>query len=446
MSNFLAIGGVSNTLRTLLLDRMKPPPDITVPIPVTIGTPHSLTINNTPEDPRINLFLYKIEENPNLKNQEIPGLGHPASYGNPPLSLNLFYLVTVYGSTAVSDTNLTNETRAQQLLGSCMQVFHDWPIITNEMRTSSSLPVLDPNLLNEFEKIKITLEPVSLEDISKIWSSLSVPLRLSVAYRISVVQIESGQIRHIVRPVQKRRIHLSTLKRPEITDLYRTPAMDEPAGDTRATIGQELTIEGKNFLAPRTWVKIGNLEPIGISPLSDSIIRIAIPGNQYPIDPDHPATRNIPGKDRLKPGPQVVEVLIRKDTEVIEGGLDQGRVVEDQRKQGSNLFVFMFVPEIGGISPNSGDSTQTLLTVNGNNLYYKNSKSYVIVGDVAIEVQVPGLGDSWNEPTLTRVQVPLDKFLETTESLDNGNYDFPVRVMVNGAQSIITKTYTYTKH
>lgn len=445
MSNFLAIGGVSNTLRTLLLDRMEPPLDPTYSIfTVTIDSPHSLTPIGTAEDPRINLFLYKVEENPNLKNQEIPGVGHPGSYGHPPLSLNLFYLVTAYGSTSVD--NLIGETLAQQLLGSCMRVFHDWPIITNEMetRSSPSSSILDASLLNEFEKIKITLEPISLEDISKIWSSLSVPLRLSVAYRISVVQIESQQIRRIARPVLQRRIHVSTLKRPEITELYRTPALDEPAGDARAAIGQELTIEGNNFLAPRTWVKLGNLEPIGISQLSDTNIRITIPNDQYPEDPDHPAARSIPVEKRLQPGPQVVEVLIRRDTEVVEGGLDSGRVVEEQRKQGSNLFVFMLVPEIISINPTSGTSAVTSLNVEGRRLFHKDGKTFVIIGDITIEVPRPDIEESLlNE--ISSMEVQLDAFFTATESLDNGDYDFPVRIMVNGAQSMTEAIYTYTK-
>src|SRR5262245_38073072 len=100
MSNFQAIGAVSETLRALLEDRMELPTDAVGSFVVTIGPPRS-DIQNQPEaaeSPRVNLFLYKISENGALKNQEIPGHGNPGTYGFPPLSLSLYYLLTAYGT------------------------------------------------------------------------------------------------------------------------------------------------------------------------------------------------------------------------------------------------------------------------------------------------------------------------------------------------------------
>ena len=48
-------------------------------------------------DRRVNLFLYRVEENAFLKNQDLRSARDPAiSLSPPPLSLNLFYLLTVY--------------------------------------------------------------------------------------------------------------------------------------------------------------------------------------------------------------------------------------------------------------------------------------------------------------------------------------------------------------
>ena len=170
MSNFLGIGGVSKTLRNLLRDRMQ------ISATVTIGTPPSLS--GSAQNSRVNLFLYRVEEHPNLKNQEIPGTGHPGTYGYPPLSLNLYYLVTAYGSNTSNSDSFLDETLSQQVLGSCMRVFHDYPIISEDLEAiSGSVPVIiDPDIQNEFERIKITLEPITLDEISKIWSSFSTPL------------------------------------------------------------------------------------------------------------------------------------------------------------------------------------------------------------------------------------------------------------------------------
>ena len=76
MSDFHAIGGVGETLRALLLDRMDVPPELApTPLRVSVGSPRSDVTNplQTAEAPRVNLFLYMVAENGALKTR--PG-GH----------------------------------------------------------------------------------------------------------------------------------------------------------------------------------------------------------------------------------------------------------------------------------------------------------------------------------------------------------------------------------
>jgi len=141
----------------------------------------------------------------------------------------------------------------------------------------------------------------------------------------------------------------------------------------------------------------------------------------------------------LQPGPQLVEVLTERKTEVVQGGLDHGTVVLEKRALVSNQSVFMLVPEITSLNPTSGPAS-TLLTVQGKRLYRRGLASLVIVGDVAIEVREPRAGDPWAAPTDTSVQVPLTAL----SPLPTGQ-PYPARVQVNGAQSIeegITFTLT----
>src|SRR5215510_720728 len=233
MSSFLAIGGVSATLQALLRDRMElPPPMVRTDLQVTISTPQPEDEQAAAEAPQVNLFLYRATENGALKNQMIPGQGHPSEYGHPPLSLVLHYLLTAYGAT--DDNGLVNETRAHFLLGSAMRVLFDFPVITEQLQTVN-LPItqiLHVSLRGEFEQVKICLDPLSLEDISKVWTALTRPYRLSAAYTVSVVQIESRRIKTLPAPVLTRRIHMAISKRPQITNVYRTPAAPgDPIGD-----------------------------------------------------------------------------------------------------------------------------------------------------------------------------------------------------------------------
>jgi hypothetical protein len=443
MSNFLAIGGVSATLQALLRDRMELPPGIvSTNLQVTVSTPPPEDDDQS-VDPRVNLFLYRATENEALKNQMIPGQGHPSEYGHPPLSLVLHYLLTAYGTT--EDADQVNETLAHFLLGSAMRVLHDYPVITDSLTTIHSPPtqILHASLRGEFERIKICLDPISLEDLSKVWTALTRPYRLSAAYTVSVVQIESRRIKTLAAPVLTRRIHLAVSQRPQVANVYRTPVLPgEPIGDIRAHVLQELTIEGENFSAAQTWVKLGNLEPIGVQPVSDREIRIVVPDDTYPADADHPLPRPIPAADQLRPGPQTVEVQILRPTEVVEGGLDRGIVVVDDRRQSSNHCVFLLAPEISGINPSSvsaGGFAGAVLTVTGRRLFRSGVRTVVLVGDVSIPVQDPGPG---GPQTDTSIQVSLSALGLTTPLTPVGLY--PVRVMVNGVQSMETVTFQVT--
>lgn len=444
MSNFLAIGGVSATLQVLLRDRMELPAGmVRTDLQVTISTPQPEDDTQAAEPTRVNLFLYRATENGALKNQMIPGQGHPSEYGHPPLSLVLHFMLTAYGAT--DDNGLINETRAHFLLGSAMRVLHDYPVITDSLTTIHlpSTQILHSSLRGEFEHVKICLDPLSLEDLSKVWTALTRPYRLSAAYTVSVVQIESRRLKTLAAPVLTRRIHLAVSKRPQIANVYRTPVLPgEPIGDIRAHVLQELTIEGENFRAAQTWVKLGDLEPIGVQPASDREIRIVVPDDIYPADADHPLPRPIPAADRLRAGPQTVEVQILRPTEVVEGGLDRGVVGVDDRRQSSNHFVFLLAPEISGLNPPSvaaGGFAGAVLTVTGRRLFQSGVRTVVLVGDVSIPVQNPGPG---GPQTDTSIQVSLVVLGLTTPSTPAGLY--PVRVMVNGVQSMENVTFQVT--
>jgi hypothetical protein len=444
VSSFLAIGGVSSTLRGLLHDRMQLPTGVTRnELRITVSTPQEED-DEEADGPRINMFLYRTTENPALKNQMIPGEGHPSEYGHPPLSLVLHYLLTAYGTT--DDNGVVNETLAHFLMGSAMRVMHDYPIVTESLLTvnSPATEILHESLRGEHERIKICLDPISLEDLSKVWTALTRPYRLSAAYSISVVQIESRRIRTLPAPVLTRRIHMSVTKRPEIKQVYRSPvAPGDPIGNIQAQIGQQLTIEGANFIAARTWVKVGALQPIGVTPFSDTEIRFVIPDNQYPIDADHAAVRPIPADEQLRPGPLDVAVLTRRPTEVVQGGLDHGLVTTDERSQSSNHSVFLLTPEINAVNPPnvaSGNLGAATLTVTGRRLFEAGTKSVVLIGDTVLPViDADPVGNPQQDNS---VHVSLNALANSTHPVPVGTYR--VRVMVNGVQSLASVPFQVT--
>jgi len=426
-----AIAGVSQTLRTLLRDRMRTSVPVTlVPPDVTPSTFHG---------ERVNLYLFDVNESAHLKNQEIPGHGHPARYGHPPLSLELSYLLTTHvENEAVDDGDLI----CQSLLGDAMQTLHDFAVVSEQIEITRSAagtvgdPILHSSLRGEFERVKITLQPAAFEETTKLWSALSnANFRRGVMYRISVVQIESRTPRRSAQPVQTRHFFVTTRRRPEVSEVYRSPVTPaDVIGDVRVRVGEEITIIGGNFLGQRCWVQLGELEPIRVLPDSDRRIHIIVPDGDYPVDPDHAATRPIPAAVQIQPGAVRVQVLVEHDVESVHGGLDRGVTTEVPRTYRSNVGVVLVVPQITSTSPASGTASG-LITVNGTRLFRSDLVSYVMLGDAAIEVRPPGSLDAWAAPTATSVQVPVASLPEQLPPPPPGGRDLLVRVQVNDAQN-----------
>ena len=268
MSGFAAIAGVSTTLRTLLRDRMENPVDITI-------APPDVTVNGMTGQ-RANLYLFQVGENGYLKNQEIPGEGHPGTYGHPPLSLILNYLVTAHGaSPAGPDADL----QAQQVLGDLMRVLHEYPIVTEDLHENDNLAgplILDPSLIGEFERIKITLEPSGIDELSKIWTAMpDTAFRRAVTYNVSVVQIESRRRRITPRPVRRRGVYAFPLQTPYIEEVFREPMLENVRTPV-AEVGDTLVIRGRNLAGLSTRVRIGG-QVVNIPAPQPRRIELAVP-------------------------------------------------------------------------------------------------------------------------------------------------------------------------
>jgi hypothetical protein len=119
----------------------------------------------------INLYMYRVNESAYLRNTPYPGdrVGaNPRPW--PALSLELFYLVTPFGP--VPDPN-TGDDESQRALGETMLALHQNPVLNRTHISGFDSDTLPAYLLNSFEDIKVRLHPVSLEELSKIWSAIS---------------------------------------------------------------------------------------------------------------------------------------------------------------------------------------------------------------------------------------------------------------------------------
>lgn len=400
MSNFTAIAGVSRTLQSLLRDRMESP------VSVTIAPPDVKIASVT--GTRLNLYLYQVAENSYLKNQEIPGHGHPSAYGHPPLSLDLHYLLTAYpGNETAEDADL----EAQQILGDAMRVLHDHAIIAPDLHKEGnpSEPILDASLLGEFERIKITLQPMTLEDFSKIWTALpQANFRRSVAYQVSVVQIESRQPRKAPLPVRERLVYALPFRSPQITEIFRHP----PIGGYKAAVaeaGETLRISGVNLAGPATRVTLGDQSIAVATPLDnqiDVIVPSTLPAGIHPV--------------------QVVHDLML------------GQPPTPHRGFRSNVVAFLLIPRIVSVNPPATVSSGATITVTVSPPVRRTQEVVLLLGDHV----VPAVPLPPASPPSATVQFQL-------RDIPAGSY--LMRIRVDGAESRLTvdpdtKEYTGPKY
>ena len=121
MSSPLAVGAVSAVLRNLLDNGMIDVGAPLSPVKVTAVAPDTIKLDDPDAPPSLNLFLWRVSRNSGWANEALPSFDSNGSrLTNPPLALNLHYLLTAYG---VADF------QAEILLGYAMHLLHERPVL-----------------------------------------------------------------------------------------------------------------------------------------------------------------------------------------------------------------------------------------------------------------------------------------------------------------------------
>jgi hypothetical protein len=131
-----------------------------------------------------------------------------------------------------------------------MRVLHDHPLLgADEIRTA--LPNND--LAEQIERIRITPQPMAVEEFSKLWTTFQVGYRISAAYQVSVVLIDSTQPSRTPLPVLTRGANDTGVNAqanlippfPTLTDVG--PVVQPLGSETSAVLGNDLLITGHDL-------------------------------------------------------------------------------------------------------------------------------------------------------------------------------------------------------
>jgi hypothetical protein len=264
MSNSFSIAMVTSALCYLLTTKEG--------IAVSAQSPDSLTN----ADEQVNIFLYRMTPNLGYRNMDLPARGYDGDHftKRQQLGLDLHYLITAYGKKD------TDHFAAHKLLGAVMRLLHEEPIITRKtlekMKVDAEQNLLPQNLVpladdivssdlrNQVELVKLTLQNLSIEDMTKLWSSFfkTAAYNISVAYTATVVLIDGKHEAEATMPVRKRNVYAIAPKHPEIT--YIDPQVIDHGILT-------VSIFGRNLKADDVRIDFGEGQALDDMPEPESV-------------------------------------------------------------------------------------------------------------------------------------------------------------------------------
>jgi Pvc16 N-terminal domain len=179
MSASTAIGDVTRSLFELLRNGQNPRDSFDI----SLRSPADETIDEN--RPKINLYLFRIEENAFAKNRDWQVVGNNLLHRTP-LTLNLFYVVTPYAR---------QQEDGHRVLGEAMRILYDNAVIDPSSLRGALEHTADP--------LKVDLCSFDLEDLTRVWNAFNISYRLSVCYQVRIVFIDSTIDRNIVRVTEK---------------------------------------------------------------------------------------------------------------------------------------------------------------------------------------------------------------------------------------------------
>lgn len=267
MSNFLAVAAVTASLRRFLQGVVAA--DVSGATVTTVRPTESGA--GLPQT-GVNVFLFQVGANPDLRNLDLPSRRVDGSgLQRPVAALDLHYLFSFYGDQSTLEP--------QRLLGSVVRTLHARPTLTREMIRDT---VADPafgflagsDLDAESELVRFVPLNFGLQELSQLWTGMfqKSEYALSVAYRASVVLLTAEERQAPSLPVREWRLLVETLRQPEISSVEAA----EPGGSL--VLGAMARLRGRRLQGSRrTRVRLAGQE-IEPAEVSDTEIRFLLAG------------------------------------------------------------------------------------------------------------------------------------------------------------------------
>lgn len=330
MSNHLAIATVTATLGQLVLTAAE---SAVAGVTLRFGRPTAPTEGER----KVHVYLYQVTPNAARRNVDLPTRNSDGRLtGRPQAALDLHYLLSFYGD----DSKLEPD----RMLGAVARDLHARPQLTGQTLSDAIAArgeLTGSDLATAIDAVKFTPTPLSLDDMSRLWSVMvQTPHALSVPYVGTVVLIDAVETPQAPLPVLKRgkddkgvdtrigpfpQLSAYWAGAPAVAD--RVPRL--PSLPT-AQLGAVMILEGANLGGDVVTARFAH-------PLLDKPLEIVVP----PVDRDQNSVRltlpdDGPAQTAWRSG--IYSVSIVRD----RGGATQS----------SNVLAIALAPRLTGVAPN----------------------------------------------------------------------------------------------
>jgi hypothetical protein len=245
------------------------------------------------EPNQLNVYLHHAAPNPAWRNESHPVRDSAGRrVARPPLALDLWYLVTGFG---------TDTYAAEILLGHAITELHERPLldgpsvaaVLHRVPPDPGLPaeVAASDLDLQRECARITPVSVASEEMSRLWTAMGAQYRATAAYTVGPLLVDPEEPAAPSLPVLTPLAEPTTIASIVVTDAVRAPDGEEPPDATAAiTGGGRLLVRGSG-LGGEVTVVVGRDELPPVARRADGIV----------VD--------LAAAPSLRPGPVPVQVL-----------------------------------------------------------------------------------------------------------------------------------------
>lgn len=414
MSNHLSIAAVTATLGNLIQSGINGhgmSATLTHVRPDTLGGATAASVN---------LYLYQVTTNAAWRNIDMPARNASGQLiKRPKVALDLHYLLSFYGNES--------SLEPQRLLTLAVSTLHAVPVLTREKIRSivrpggavnGSYPFLfDSDLDDELELVKFTPIPLSLEELSKVWSVFfQTHYTLSIAYQATVVLVDADVAPVVTLPVRETRFYSEPYQQIVVDSILNNADTALPI-----TRSSTLLVKGSGFSGENIRVRIGG-EEVTPTVLSDKELTLVL--------------ASVPAGG-LRAGVQGLQVIRKRPMGIPEVGETEGPLHNSTE---SNVAAFVLRPTIATPIADGTTNVDDVTTINVTlvDTVGKSQRALLYLN----ESSAPATASH----TLVATRRTADGTALEFKMKGLGTGTFLARVQIDGAESLLTVDGTTKKY